>query len=77
MKVLVLNADMQPLNVTSLQRGFKLVYKGKAEVIEYIKDSPIKTSLGDFKRPSIIKLIKTIHYCNGVLIRSFIEILII
>jgi hypothetical protein len=33
-KVLVLNADYTPLNVTSLNRGFNLVYKGKAEVIK-------------------------------------------
>lgn len=61
MKVLVLNADMQPLNVTTLKRGFSLVYKGKAEVIEYIKDNPIVTSLGEFKRPSIIKLVNYVY----------------
>ena len=33
-KVLVLNADYTPLNVTSLRRGFVLVIKGKAEILE-------------------------------------------
>jgi len=32
-KVLVLNNDYTPLNVTTLNRGFKLVYKGKAEIV--------------------------------------------
>ena len=34
--VLVLNSDYSPLNVTSLQRGFVLVDKGKAEIIKKV-----------------------------------------
>ena len=33
-KVLVLNADFTPINVTSVARGFNLVNKGKAEIIK-------------------------------------------
>lgn len=58
MNILVLNADYQPLNVTTLQRGFNLVYKGKAEVIEYDKKKPINTEVKSFKRPLIIRLMR-------------------
>ena len=33
--ILLLNQDYTPLNVTTLKRGFKLVFKGKAEVISH------------------------------------------
>jgi len=56
-KVLVLNCDYSPLNVTSQKRGFKLVYKGKAEVV---KDSSeyISTVYSEYVRPLIIRLLK-------------------
>jgi len=54
--VLVLNADYNPINVTSLQRGFNLVYKGKAEIVKSA-DSPIVSSFGKFVRPLIIRLL--------------------
>lgn len=61
MKILVLNADMQPLNITTLQRGFNLVFTGKAEIIEYDISKPIITSIGTFVRPIIIKLIRYVY----------------
>ena len=61
--VLVLNYDYSPLNVTSLRRGFVLVDKGKAEVLkEY--ETPIVTTVGNFVRPLIIRLLKFINYHN-------------
>jgi len=33
-KVLVLNADFTPINVTTVFRGFNLVTKGKAEILK-------------------------------------------
>jgi len=60
-KVLVLNADYTPLNVTSLNRGFKLVYKGKAEVVKK-DDKPLLTSIGDFIRPLIIRLLNYVRH---------------
>ena len=45
-RVLVLNSDFTPLNVTSLRRGFVLVQKGKAEVIQ--KGEDIITTVGNF-----------------------------
>lgn len=59
--VLVLNYDYTPLNVTSLRRGFVLVDKGKAEVLrEY--ENPIVTTVGNFVRPLIIRLLRYINY---------------
>jgi 5-methylcytosine-specific restriction endonuclease McrA len=49
------------LNVTSLRRGFVLVDKGKAEVLrEY--ENPIMTTVGNFIRPLIIRLLKYIKF---------------
>lgn len=60
-KVLVLNADYTPLNVTSLRRGFVLVIKGKAEILEKGVE-PIITTVGDFVRPIIIRLLNYVKY---------------
>ena len=59
-KVLVLNNDYTPLNVTTLKRGFKLVYKGKAEIIFSDDDNPIVSTVKTFKRPTIIRLMRYI-----------------
>jgi hypothetical protein len=60
-KVLVLNNDYTPLNVTTLKRGFKLVYKGKAEIIYSDETNPIVSSFKTFKRPSVIRLSRFIY----------------
>lgn len=57
MKVLVLNNDFTPVSVTDFARGFKLVYKGKAEVLEHDEDNPIVTDQKIYKRPSVIRLL--------------------
>ena len=59
--VLVLNSDYSPLNITSLQRGFVLVDKGKAEVVKK-GEKDIVTSIGNFTRPVIIRLLNFIRY---------------
>jgi len=59
--VLVLNSDFSPLNITSLQRGFVLVDKGKAEIIKK-GDKDIITTIGNFVRPVIIRLLDYIMY---------------
>lgn len=58
MKVLVLNSSYQPINVTTLSRGFKLVFKGKAEIVEHLPDRPIITSNKEYKRPTVIRLLR-------------------
>lgn len=60
-KVLVLNFDYTPLNVTTLQRGFTLVIKGKAEVIKS-DENPIVTAYANYVRPVIIRLLRYISY---------------
>lgn len=64
--VLVLNFDYTPLNITSLNRGFGLVYKGKAEVIK-ADDNPIVCGLKTFVRPVIIRLLRYINHFRKVL----------
>lgn len=59
--VLVLNSDYSPLNVTSLQRGFTLVYKGKAEVLKS-SDEPIVCGVKNFMRPLIIRLLTYVSF---------------
>ena len=58
MMVLVLNMDYSPINITTLHRGFKLVFKGKAEVVTHMEGQPIKTDKKIYKRPTVIRLLK-------------------
>ena len=60
-KVLVLNADFTPINVTSVYKGFTLVSKGKAEVLK-ASEKPIVSSMGEFIRPLIIRLLNFVKY---------------
>lgn len=52
-RILVLNADYLPINVTTFKKAFKLVYKGKAEVLNENKITSSKSS--------IIRLIKYVN----------------
>ncbi len=58
MRVLVLNMDYTPISVTDLFRGFNLVFKGKAEIIEHHEKNPIITPKTTYKRPSVIRLLR-------------------
>lgn len=60
-KVLVLNSDYSPLNITSVRQGFKLVYKGKAEVLKS-DDNPIVAGYKQFVRPLIIRLLNYVKF---------------
>lgn len=60
MDVLVLNMDYTPINITTLQRGFKLVFKGKAEILSSDDDKPILTEKKSYNRPKVIRLLKYI-----------------
>jgi len=60
-KVLVLNSDYSPLNITSVRQGFKLVYKGKAEVLKS-DDNPIVAGYKEFVRPLIIRLLNYVKF---------------
>jgi len=65
-KVLVLNADYTPLNITTVFRGFVLVDKGKAEILKS-SDLPISAGLKTFARPLIIRLLNYVKYRIGKL----------
>lgn len=60
-KVLVLNSDYTPINITSVYRGFTLVLKGRAEILKS-SDNPIITSAKTFLRPTIIRLLNYVKY---------------
>lgn len=64
-QVLVLNYDYSPLNVTTIQRGFKLVYKGKAEIIKSDINS-IFSGVREYVRPLIIRLLKYITFHSKI-----------
>lgn len=53
--ILVLNSNYLPINITNFKKAFKLVFKGKAEVI-LESDEVISTMKIKFKKPSIIRL---------------------
>lgn len=64
--VLVLNYDYTPLNVTSINRGFVLVSKGRAEIIKSY-ENPIIAGYNTYVRPLIIRLLIYVkHKINGV-----------
>lgn len=60
-QILVLNADFQPINMTSFRKGYNLVYKGKAEVISSHDDYTIVFCTGVIARPKIIRLLQYIY----------------
>lgn len=61
MNVLVLNYDFTPLNITTVRRGFVLVNKGKAEIIQS-DENPISSGFKNYIRPVIIRLLNYIKY---------------
>ena len=60
-KVLVLNSDFTPINVTTVYRGFNLVSKGKAEILKS-SEKPIRAGHSTYIRPLIIRLLNYVKY---------------
>lgn len=54
--ILVLNSDFSPMNVTSLRKGWKLIFKGKAEVIASEGEVMVVTDKKSYAKPSVIRL---------------------
>jgi 5-methylcytosine-specific restriction endonuclease McrA len=54
-RVLVLNADYQPLNVCALPRAVCLIYLGKAQIIE-TSETPIHSIGRKYPNPTVIRL---------------------
>lgn len=59
--VLVLNASYEFLNVTSLKRAVKLIYKRKAEVVESVDNRAVTSRHVRLPLPSIIRMLYFIH----------------
>ena len=59
--VLVLNQDYSPLTVCSVQRAFMLVFLGKADLIEDIKEQRLRSITTNFPFPSVVKIKKYVH----------------
>lgn len=55
--VLVLNASYEYLNVTSIRRAVKLLYKQKAEVVDVVRNRFIGTVRRRHKLPSVIRML--------------------
>ena len=55
-KVLLLNKECEPLNITSWKRAFVLLIKGKAEYIEKLTELEDYIKIGDYYIPKTIKL---------------------
>lgn len=65
-RVLVLNSDYTPLNVTDTRRGFILVMKGKAEIVKEDVNK-IVTTIGEFVKPLIIRLVNYVKFRRGAI----------
>ena len=59
--ILVLNADYIPLSITTLRKGFKLTYKGKAEIVESNYDALIRSAYTSIPMPSVIRLLSYVN----------------
>jgi 5-methylcytosine-specific restriction endonuclease McrA len=59
--ILVLNADYTPLTIMPLKRAFRLVYKGKAEIV-VTRGESIATDKKDYDRPSVVRLTKYVFF---------------
>lgn len=55
-KVLLLNNEYEPLNITSWKRAVVLLIKGKAEYIEKLEDIENYIKIGEYYVPRTIKL---------------------
>jgi 5-methylcytosine-specific restriction endonuclease McrA len=64
-QVLVLNASYEPLNVCSVRRAHVLVFKGKAELIEELRQ-PLRSATDTFPWPHVIRLLQFVRVPRAV-----------
>lgn len=63
--VLVLNSGYDALNICTVNRAYKLIVKGRAEIIQ--EDSvPLYTSSRAYPRPSVIRLINNVSFYKKI-----------
>lgn len=60
-RVLVLNSDFTPINVTTSIKGYILVSKGKAEILKS-SDNPINCGEHQYIRPLVIRLLYYVKF---------------
>jgi len=61
MKIIVLNADYNPIHYASFKKGYNLVYKGKAEILISDDSEDILVLTKKKKRPKVIRLHKYVN----------------
>ena len=61
----MLNASYEPLNVCSVRRAHVLVFKGRAEVIEELKQ-PLRSATSTFPWPHVIRLLHFVRVPRAV-----------
>ena len=59
--VLVLNQDYTPITICSVQRAFTLIFLGKADLIEEIKEKSLRSITTKFPFPSVVRINKYVH----------------
>lgn len=64
-KVLVLNNNNAPISVMTFERGFRLAYKGKAEVVSHSEDNPITCTVRDDDYLNLIDTCPTLLTDDG------------
>lgn len=60
-KVLVLNADYEPITVCNVEKAFTLIYRERAETVVESDTKKLRSATQEFKFPSVIKLITYIR----------------
>ena len=57
-KVLLLNADGEPLGMIHWSRALNLVFKGRVHVYEYFDDEIVRSTRESFRLPSVVGLLQ-------------------
>ena len=60
-RVLVLNQDHSPLTVTTVQRAFLLVFLNKAEMMNHMNGSMLRTVTSSYPMPAVIRINRYIN----------------
>lgn len=69
MDTLVLDMRYQPINRVSWQEAFRLVFSGRAEIVETYTDRVVRSARKAFAVPSIVRFVNTVaraFYRRGV-----------
>lgn len=60
MDTLVLNAAYQPINRVSWQEAFRMVFTGRAEIVETYVDRVVRSTRQVFRVPAIIRFVRRV-----------------